>query len=621
MKKMMGRSKIRLRNAAIPAVSSFALIFGSALLSLAILSFISARVLDGENATTSTNLFPSALLSRPSPAKLQAMELAPGEKQAAVAAQYPNQTMDPVEELRTLQNVPARWNVGGAYLWEAENTEWYYGCSDSSRFFPSGPPPESNGYLYIAASGGLNQQRTGITDAVVVAKLLNATLVVPQLDHKSYWKDNSNFSDIFDVDWFISSVSKDIRVIKDPGLEKSVYTRGVPRKAKPAYYLSKILPILQKRKALRLNRFDYRLSNRLRRDWQKLRCRTNYKALRFTSNIQAMGQTLLDRMRAKSGGRFVALHLRYESDMLAFSGCYYGGGSKEIAELGLLRKRWKTIHHVNFERARRNGKCPLTPKEVGLMLRALGYGKDTYLYVASGEVYNGEDSLAPLKALFPNYFTKETLARKEELEPFTQYSSRMAAVDYIVCSQSDVFVTNNNGNMARILAGERRYHGHKRTIRPNVRKLNLLFSVFQQTPWAEFAAEVQRVQKGFMGDPNEVKIGRGEFHEHPLVCICARPGAPPVAGQVQQALGSTTAAETEQETTETEIDAPGTPDTATEEEEGEEESKEEEEDLPMIIEEEQSGNAELEHEHSDAGGMQVISLDGDDSFDLRNKKA
>lgn len=89
------------------------------------------------------------------------------------------------------------------------------------------------------------------------------------------------------------------------------------------------------------------------------------------------------------------------------------------------------------------------------MLRALGYGKDTYLYVASGEVYNGEDSLAPLKALFPNYFTKETLARKEELEPFTQYSSRMAAVDYIVCSQSDVFVTNNNGNMARILAGER----------------------------------------------------------------------------------------------------------------------------------------------------------------------
>lgn len=35
---------------------------------------------------------------------------------------------------------------------------------------------------------------------------------------------------------------------------------------------------------------------------------------------------------------------RFESDMLAFSGCYYGGGDKERGELQQIRRRWKTLH-------------------------------------------------------------------------------------------------------------------------------------------------------------------------------------------------------------------------------------------------------------------------------------
>jgi dTDP-D-glucose 4,6-dehydratase len=89
------------------------------------------------------------------------------------------------------------------------------------------------------------------------------------------------------------------------------------------------------------------------------------------------------------------------------------------------------------------------------MLKALGFKRDSHIYVASGEVYGGEKTLAPLRAMFPNLHTKESLATKAELKPFAPYSSRMAAIDYLVCDDSDVFVTNNNGNMARILAGRR----------------------------------------------------------------------------------------------------------------------------------------------------------------------
>ncbi|GER40002.1 O-fucosyltransferase family protein [Striga asiatica] len=382
-----------------------------------------------------------------------------------------------------------------------------------------------NRYLAIATSGGLNQQRTGITDAVVAARILNATLVVPKLDQKSFWKDVSNFSEIFDTDWFISYLKKDVKIIKElprrRGQIWNPYTMRVPRKCNEHCYISRLVPVLSKKRAVQLTKFDYRLSNRLSVDLQKLRCRVNYHALKFTKPILEMGAKLVQRMRTKSK-HYIALHLRFEPDMLAFSGCYYGGGDKEIMELAKIRRRWKTLHSPNPDRERRQGRCPLTPEEVGLLLRALGYDRETHIFVASGEVYGGEATLAPLKALFPNFYSKDILASPEELKQFSAFSSRMAALDFIVCDESDVFVTNNNGNMAKILAGRRRYFGHKPTIRPNAKKLNRLFANRENMTWDEFSSRVRTFQRGFMGNPKEVRPGRGAFHENPAACICEK---------------------------------------------------------------------------------------------------
>ncbi|MQM05846.1 hypothetical protein Taro_038660 [Colocasia esculenta] len=426
--------------------------------------------------------------------------------------------------------VPTEGGNSGHDLWGSKLAKYFYGCSNaSSRFAMARDIINPNRYLMIATSGGLNQQRTGITDAVVAARILNATLVVPKLDQKSFWKDASNFAEIFDVEWFISSLSKDVKILKELPRNRgkrfaSPYTMRVPRKCTQRCYQNRVLPVLLKKHVVQLTKFDYRLANRLDTDLQKLRCRVNYHALKFTDSIQEMGNLLIKRMKMKSE-HFIALHLRFEPDMLAFSGCYYGGGEKEKQELGAIRKRWKTLHTSNPEKERRHGKCPLTPEEVGLMLRALGFGSNVHLYVASGEVYGGEETLAPLKALFPNFHSKETLASKEELAPFALFSSRMAALDFIVCDGSDVFVTNNNGNMARMLAGRRRYFGHKRTIRPNAKKLYSLFLNRANVTWEAFVSRVRIHQRGFMGDPNEVRPGRGEFHENPSTCICESPDA------------------------------------------------------------------------------------------------
>lgn len=57
------------------------------------------------------------------------------------------------------------------------------------------------------------------------------------------------------------------------------------------------------------------------------------------------------------------------------------------------------------------------------MLRGMGFTKNTSIYLASGKIYNGEKMMAPLREMFPNLHTKETLASEEELAPFKVCSS------------------------------------------------------------------------------------------------------------------------------------------------------------------------------------------------------
>lgn len=48
---------------------------------------------------------------------------------------------------------------------------------------------------------------------------------------------------------------------------------------------------------------------------------------------------------------------------------------------------------------------------------------------------------------------------------------KFIVLTYFVCAESDVLVTNNNGKMARILVGRRKYFWHKPIIRPKTKKL------------------------------------------------------------------------------------------------------------------------------------------------------
>ncbi|OEL18026.1 Uncharacterized protein BAE44_0020956 [Dichanthelium oligosanthes] len=427
------------------------------------------------------------------------------------------------------------------------------------RFVPCvAPSPEykspvaSRGYLLLHANGGLNQMRAGISDMVAVVRIINATLIIPELDKKSFWHDRSNFSDVFDEEHFINSLANDVKVEKQ--LPKELvkapkFVRYFKSWSGVDYYQDEISPLLDHRQVIRAAKSDSRLANNyLPTDIQKLRCRAFFQALRFAPPIEALGKLLVERMR--SFGPYIALHLRYEKDMLAFSGCTYGLSQTESEELAMIRQGlWAylfitlscLVKDIDPLEQRSHGHCPLTPKEVGMFLSALGYPSSTPVYIAAGEIYGGESHMVDLQSRFPILMNKEKLASAEELRPFSQYAAQMAALDYIVSVESDVFIPSHSGNMARAVAGHRRFLGHRKTISPDRKTLVRLFDKVDSGLLKEgrrLSERILDIHRKRQGSPRKrkgpVSGTKGKdrfrseeaFYENPLPdCLC-QPGSP-----------------------------------------------------------------------------------------------
>ncbi|XP_035551275.1 O-fucosyltransferase 9 isoform X2 [Juglans regia] len=400
--------------------------------------------------------------------------------------------------------------------------------------------PKSSGFLIIEANGGLNQQRLSICDAVAVAGLLNATLFIPIFHLNSVWRDSSKFGDIFDEDFFINALKSRVDVVKELPEEirqrfdnniSNIVNLRVKAWSSPTHYLQKVLPKLVQMGVARIAPFSNRLAQAVPANVQSLRCLANYEALRFSEPIRMLAENMVDRMvknSSQSGGKYVSVHLRFEEDMVAFSCCEYDGGEEEKREMDIARERsWRG----KFRRRGRvirpganrvDGKCPLTPLEVGMMLRGMGFDNTTSVFVAAGKIYRAEKYMAPLKQMFPRLETKDTLATPEELAPFKGHSSRLAALDYTVCLHSEVFVTTQGGNFPHFLMGHRRYlyGGHAKTIKPDKRKLALLFDS-PNIRWEDFRMQMQDMLRHSDHKGVEMKKPSGSLYTFPMPdCMC-----------------------------------------------------------------------------------------------------
>ncbi|KAF2306914.1 hypothetical protein GH714_022493 [Hevea brasiliensis] len=297
------------------------------------------------------------------------------------------------------------------------------------------PHEKNNGYIYAKIFGGFEKIRSSICDLVTISRLLNATLVIPEIQESLRSKGISNkfksFSYLYDEDQFIASLKKDVIIVKSlpenlkAARKRNEFPTFKPKStASPNFYMKEILPKLKKAKVIGLVLAD---GGCLQSDlppsmyeFQRLRCRVAFHALQFREEIQVLGHQMVERLRAW-GQPFLAFHPGLMRDTLAYHGCaeLFQDIHTELVQYrraqmikrGILNEELNVDSHLHRE----NGSCPLMPEEVGLLLRAIGYPPKTTIYVAGSETFGGQRVLIPLRTLFANVVDRTSVCRKQDL--------------------------------------------------------------------------------------------------------------------------------------------------------------------------------------------------------------
>ncbi|KAM2450786.1 hypothetical protein ACFX1W_008326 [Malus domestica] len=172
------------------------------------------------------------------------------------------------------------------------------------------PNDQSNGFIYAKIFGGFEKIRSTICDLVTISRLLNATLVIPDIQESTRSKGISSrfksFTYLYDELHFIASLKNDIVIVKSlPDNLKAARKRNEfpsfrPKKsASPNFYIKEVLPKLRKTKVIGLVIAEGGCLQSIlppnMAEFQRLRCRVAFHALQFRPEIQMLGHKMVER--------------------------------------------------------------------------------------------------------------------------------------------------------------------------------------------------------------------------------------------------------------------------------------------------------------------------------------
>ncbi|KAJ0755419.1 putative GDP-fucose protein O-fucosyltransferase [Helianthus annuus] len=355
--------------------------------------------------------------------------------------------------------IPLNYVIVESDIWSAKRILEWRPCKWWLQGHLTALPAESNGYIRVDCYGGLNQMRRDLCDGVGVARLLNATLVLPKFEVAAYWNESSGFADVFDVDYFIEQLKGFINVVKELPAEiasKEPVRVDCSKRKGQFDYVESVLPSLLKHRYISITPAMSQRRDRFPLYAKAALCQACYSALRLTAVLEKKSNELLEVIPKP----FLSLHLRFEPDMVAYSQCEYSGLSPaSMKAIDAARGDRKPFTGETARLWRSRGKCPLTPNETAFILQSLLIPKNTNIYLAAGD---GIMELEGLTSVYTNVVTKSSLLSGEDFK--NMHGNTKAALDYYVSINSDAYVATYFGNMDKMVAAMRAYKGLYKTL-------------------------------------------------------------------------------------------------------------------------------------------------------------
>ncbi|VAI34080.1 unnamed protein product [Triticum turgidum subsp. durum] len=302
---------------------------------------------------------------------------------------------------------------------------------------PSPKDDQSNGFVTLSLTIGPEYHASQIADAVVIARYLGATLVLPEIRGNELGKSRK-FQDMYDVEKFKMNLDGVVKVVDKLPAEwttKKPAVIRVPNRVTEDFILDTIQPAFQKNSYLRLaiifSSVSLKPKGTNNKDLDSTACHAMFTGLKLNAEYSEVAEQMLGRLKElskKSDGRVLAVDMR--TDLLEKKTCKTSAG------------------------ARRKG-C-YNPQEVLNFLKKVGFSANTTIYLTETWWHKGLNNLKRDFNLQSVFVQDDIMPAEKKGEFLNSGDSDLArALDLEICSQSDVFVPAIPGMFYGNVAGKR----------------------------------------------------------------------------------------------------------------------------------------------------------------------